>query len=579
MLITINISAMRRTMRFTIALFTLLLFFANANAQQKDEQNEEYNEEVTIIAPYQPSISDAQKIEMFPSIEVETPEKKPVSYNIKPQKINVSFTPEELQAVRVKQERREAINANFIKAGFGNYQTPYAELFSTTGPSENYRLGFHAKHLSHSGDIKDYATPKNSHNKAEIFGEKYFKNSSLYGKVLYNRDMVHRYGFQPGDMLFQNYTYADDDLKRIFSSASANLRFENLDKDEEEFDYHLDLKAFRWWDNHESLENAVKLEMYGNKPVEWFEAINYQSFGIKGNFRFFNSGDSLEAINSVHITLKPFMELRDGYYYLKGGVNVASVATDNKDTELTIFPDVRARIHVVPEYLTLFGGLTGSKEAHNLRKLNRENPFLISDLIADPNRQNYLTTKMDTYGGIKGNITRGFDFRLKAAYREKQNYPLYLIDFTKDFNNQFTILYEDLAITEFSGGFNIEGGDHFKLDLSGHYYSYDTENADKPWHLPELEFRGSAEYKMNAPLPLTLSLSSTIMTGRYGKDRQNNAVLLEDIIDISAGAEYTHSESLTAFLKVNNITAQNQYKWNHYPTYGLNFLIGAGYSF
>lgn len=578
MLIITNLP-IKRAMRYIIGLFTLLFLFANANGQQKDKQQEEYNEEVTIIAPYQPSISDARKIEMAPSLKVETPEKRKVTYNIQPQKINVSFSPEQLEAVRLKQESAESINANFIKAGFGNYKTPYAELFSTTGPSENHRLGFHAKHLSHSGDIKDYATPKNSHNMAEIFGEKYFKKSSLYGKVLYNRDMIHRYGFQPELPIYQSLSYADDDLKRTFSALSANLRFENLDKDEEEFDYHLDLDAYRWWDNHESLENAIDFELFGNKPVEWFEAINYQSFGIKGNFRFLNTGDSLEAINSTHISLKPFMQLRDGYYFIKGGVNLSTVMTDNKDTEFTIFPDIQARIHVVPEYLTLFGGLTGGKEAHSLKKLTTENPFLISDIISKPNRRNYITTKINAYGGIKGNISKGFDFRLKAAYREQSDYPLYVIDFSKAFDNQFKILYDELTVTEFSGGFNIEGGEHFKLDLSGHYFSYNTDKASEPWHLPELKFRGRAEYKLPDALPLTLSVSSTILTGRYARDSNANVVELKDIIDVSAGAEYEYSQALTAFLKVNNLTAQNQYRWYDYPTYGLNFLIGAGYSF
>ena len=566
-------------MRYIIGLFTLLFLFANANAQQKDKQQEEYNEEVTIIAPYQPSISDARKIEMYPSVKVETPEKRKVTYNIQPQKINVTFSPEQLEAVRLKQPSEESINANFIKAGFGNYKTPYAELFSTTGHSETHRLGFHVKHLSHAGDIKDYATPKNSHNMAEIFGEKYYKKSSLYGKVLYNRDMIHRYGFQPELPIYQSLSYEDDDLRRTYSSLSANLRFENLDKDEEEFDYHIDLDAYRWWDNHESLENAIDFEMFGNKPVEWFEAINYQSFGIKGNFRFLNTGDSIEAINSTHISLKPFMQFRDGYYFIKGGINLSTVMTDNKDTEFTIFPDIQARIHVVPEYLTLFGGLSGGKEAHALKKITNENPFLISDIISQTNRENYLTTKMDAYGGIKGNIAKGFDFRLKASYREQSDYPLYVTDFNKNFDNQFDIIYDDITVTEFSGGFNIKGGDIFKLDLSGHYFTYATQNAQEPWHLPELKFRGRAEYELPDAFPLTLSLSSTILTGRQARGNNNTIVELEDIIDVSAGAEYEYNESLTAFLKVNNITAQNQYRWYDYPTYGLNFLIGAGYSF
>ncbi|MCF8230795.1 MAG: hypothetical protein K9J27_01305 [Bacteroidales bacterium] len=568
-----------RTLKYTLALSLSMFFLGSGYAQQENQEENGYNEQVTIIAPFQPSISDARKMEMTPSVEPEVPEKREVSYNIRPQKIEVSFEPEKMEPVRVKSESRKPLKANFVKAGFGNYSTPYAELFSTTGPSEKHRAGFHVKHLSHSGDIEDYATPNNSHNLAEIFGEKYFDNSSLYGKLRYNREVYHRYGFQPNAPAFQNMDFTDDGIRQQYSSAGANIRFENIDKDKEEFDYHLALDYYSWWDDYNSLEHSLALDVHGNKPVDWFDAINYQSFGINGNFEFFNSGDSIEAINTVHISFRPFMEIKSGFYYLKGGVNLSSIMTDDKDAQMTIFPDIHTRIHMVPGYLTLFGGLTGEKDYHSLRSLTEENPFVESGILLNDNRQHYSNTKMNAFGGLKGNITRGVDFRLKVAYREKDAYPLYVTNFDKVFENEFEIRYDDLTITDFSAGFTIKGGEQFKLDVDGHYYNYSTTNEEKPWHLPELRIHATTEYEFNAPLPLTLSLSSTALTGRYVEDDQGAAIPMEDIIDLSAELKYDYNKSLTAFLRINNLTSQRQYNWYNYPSYRLNFLIGAGYSF
>ena len=568
-----------RTWKYTLALSLSMLFLSSGYAQEDNQEETGYNEQVTIIAPFQPSISDARKIPMNPSLDPEIPEKRDVSYNISPQKIEVDFEPEKMKAVRVKSENRKPLKTNFIKAGFGNYSTPYAELFSTTGPSEKHRAGFHVKHLSHSGDIANYATPDNSHNLAEIFGEKYFDNSSLYGKIHYKRDVYHRYGFKPDSSAFQNIDYTDEDIRQQYSSAGANIRFENLNKDKEEFDYHLDLDYYSWWDDYSSLEHSVALDIHGNKPVEWFDAINYQSFGINGNFEFFNAGDSVEAVNTVRTSFRPFMEIKSGFYYLKGGINLSSVMTDDKDASMTIYPDIHTRIHIVPGYLTLFGGLTGEKNFHSLRELTDENPFVESGILLNDNRQHYSNTKMNAFGGLKGHITRGVDFRLKVAYREKDAYPLFVTNFDKDFNNQFEIRYDDLTITDFSAGFTIKGGEQFKMDIGGHYYNYETTNEKRPWHLPELEFKASTEYEFNEPLPLTLSLSSTVLTGRYAEDNQGKPTAMDDIVDLSAKAKYAYNKSLTAFLRINNLTAQKQYRWYNYPSYRLNFLIGAGYSF
>ena len=62
------------------SLLISLMVFATAPALMAQEDQQPYSEEVTIIAPYQPSIQDARKISLFPEIKVEAPEKKEVKY-------------------------------------------------------------------------------------------------------------------------------------------------------------------------------------------------------------------------------------------------------------------------------------------------------------------------------------------------------------------------------------------------------------------------------------------------------------------------------------------------------------------
>ncbi len=558
-------------MKIKSILIALLVLAQTATLVAQDEQGS-YSEEVTIIAPYQPSIQDARKISLFPEIKIEVPEKKELKYNIVPQKIPMEVELEPMRAVRVQgNEEVEPLKSNYIRGGIGNYRTAYGELFTTTKQSESHRLGLHLKHLSHGGDIDDYATAQNSENLAELFGEKYYKKSSLYGKLFFERDVLHRYGFMPADF---SETFTDDDIQQIFTKFGANIRFENLDKDEDEFDYHLDLGYFGWRDNYNSLENEVRLKVFAEQPAEILEFVEYQSFAIKGDMRFYNSGDSINAINTVNLNITPYLDIQNGFYHLQAGANLSTIMSDEKDAEITAFPYARAWIHVVPGYVTLTGGISGKKEHQSFRKLSGINPFIKSDIT-----RKFTTTEIDTYGALTGNIARGVDFNLKITYEDYRDYPLFVTDFSKTFNNEFKIAYDDISRLGYGGALAIKAGHSLELDVAARYFTYTTTNETQAWQLPELEMNATATYSPQLPIPLNFKLKAKSLSGRYAKDSSGTAVEMEDILDLSFAVQYEHSSSLGAFLELNNLMAENQYWWYNYPSYGFNALAGVSYSF
>ena len=554
------------------SLLISLMVFVIAPALMAQEDQKPYSEEVTIIAPYQPSIQDARKLSLFPEIKVEAPEKKEVKYNIVPQKIPMDVELEPMRAVRVQgNEEVEPLKSNYIRGGIGNYKTAYGELFTTSKQSESHRIGLHLKHLSHGGEINDYATAKNSENLAELFGEKYYKKSSLYGKLFFERNMLHRYGFMPADF---TETFEDEDIRQIYTKFGGNIRYENLEKEEDEFDYHLDLGYFGWRDNYNSLENEVRLKAFAEQPAEIFDFVEYQSFAIDADLRFYNSGDSINAINTVNLNITPYIDIKNGFYHLQAGANLSTIMSDEKDAEITAFPYAKAWVHIVPGYVTLTGGISGKKEHQSFRKLSGINPFIKSDIT-----RKFTTTEINTYGALTGNIARGVDFNLKITYEDYRDYPLFVTDFTKTFNNEFKLAYDDITKLGYAGALSITAGHSLEIDMSANYFTYTTTNEAEAWHLPELEISAAATYTPNLPIPLNFKLKAKSLSGRYAKDSNGNAEAMEDILDVSFAVQYEHSSSLGAFLELNNLMAENQYWWHNYPSYGFNALVGVSYSF
>ncbi len=563
---TINMKRLHRQMPLLI----LGLMFLAMPAKAQEEQ-QPYSEQVDIIAPYQPSINDARKINMAPELKVQQPEKKTLEYNITPQKIPVEVELDEMQPVRFKSGTKETLKSNYIRGGGGNVKTAYGELFTTSRQSQKHRIGLHLKHLSHGGDVEDYATAQNSQNLAEVFGEKYYKKSSLYARVFYDRNTLHRYGFRPDNF---TETFSGDDIRQRFTSFGTNIRYENLDKKRDEFDYQLNLGYYHWKDDYQSLENALNLNVFAAQPSQMFGAIEYQSFAVKGDFNFFNSGDSLTAINTVDLNFTPYFEIENGFYRLKAGATLSAVMSDEQDPELAAFPYAEARIHMVPGYLSLSGAISGKKEHQSFRELSRENPFIKSDI----NRE-FTTRKIDAYGALSGNIARGVDFNLKVSYLETENYPLFVTDFSKTFENEFEMAYDDVSRLTYGGALSVKASDRFLLDASVKFNDYTTTSQNRAWHLPEMEIESAVSYSPAMKMPLNFRLKATSLSGRVARDSNGNVVELDDIFDLGFEVLYEHSSSLGVFLEINNLLSQDQTLWYQYPSYGITALAGVSYSF
>ena len=95
-----------------------------------------------VVAPYEPTISDAYKINETPQIieaaELNAPE---LEYTIFPEQLNTRFELEPIRPARMVGEPLSKLYNSYIKAGFGSYKTPYAELFYHNLRSKRHSFG------------------------------------------------------------------------------------------------------------------------------------------------------------------------------------------------------------------------------------------------------------------------------------------------------------------------------------------------------------------------------------------------------------------------------------------------------
>ena len=154
-------------------------------------------DEVTVVAPYQPKVSDANKISLSPRIPEERLIKPEFTYNIKSKTFSSPIVLEPIKPAKISGESVSELYKNYIRAGIGNYWTPYIEFYANKLRSKKNAFGVHAKYLSSLGGIKDYAFPGNSVFEVDGYGKKFFKQHTLSGQAGYKRTGVHFYAFKP----------------------------------------------------------------------------------------------------------------------------------------------------------------------------------------------------------------------------------------------------------------------------------------------------------------------------------------------------------------------------------------------
>ena len=156
-------------------------------------------DEVKVVAPYEPTISDAFKIMLNPVIQDTLDIDIDFDYLIPARNITTNFEPEPITPARMRGEPLTKLYRGLLKGGYGSYSTPYFEGFLNSLRSNEYAYGLRMKHLSSGGNIPDHGYSAYSDNLVNIYGQRFFERFTLDANMMYERNVLHYYGFKPDD--------------------------------------------------------------------------------------------------------------------------------------------------------------------------------------------------------------------------------------------------------------------------------------------------------------------------------------------------------------------------------------------
>jgi len=542
-------------------------------------QTRPYNEEITVIATFDPIIPDAFKINQNPVLNDTTTVVPVMTYSVVPRDAAIRLEIDPLPAVKLVAEPLTKIYRNYLKAGVGNYSTLYGELFASSLRSKTHLLGVHMKHLSSSGKIKEYGPSSNSTQLAEVYGQRYFDQHTLGANVFFRRDGLHLYGFKPAD--FPDTSIGKNDIRQRYLRAGAETSFSSRYKSNDKLNHSIGLSYHFLADYYKVRENIVSLDANLNKQYDLFGWEQKQTLGLNTSFDFLNQKDSNSRINSGILSLQPNISGRFNEYSFKAGVGL-SIAMDT-NTNAYVFPMLEGRIDLIQGALQIFAGIDGGMERNSTYALSERNPYLSSELPL-----NYTIDKFRAYGGFSSNISRSFNFNASISSQTFENYAFFVTDTLNYLKNSFTLLYDDISVMKIKAELEYLRKDKLRLALNGSYNKfYKLLFQEKAWYQPETELEFTASYNMQDKIMIKFQTGYhgpawALVPSIPGDASQETTLAAEKIkgwVDINLGAEYRFNKALSFWLNINNILGKQHLYWYNYPTYKFNLLGGVSYSF
>ena len=576
-------------------LILLIAILISGIAISEAQETEIGTEEVTVVKPYSPSVSDAFKIKSVPGlIDSIVRKKKRINYSIFSVPVASTFTPAKGRAAGVEKAKPEELFNSYASVGLGNYNNALVDFYTSREIDRgNQRLDIGLNHFSSRGDIDD--TPLNTD----------FYNTDLSAYYTKNdRDFTWGANLNAGHQLYNWYglpeTVTDpvviegiDEKQQYFKlEGGAYLKLQESPFKKGE------IQVRRFWDEVESAENRLIFQSVLEFPVTeenltLTAGVDY----LGGSFQnaLISDFQNLGGIDYgfFQANVNPSLNITRDNLTLNLGANITyGLDTENSESNFYIYPAVRASYRLLDEVAIAYGGVEGELRQNSYHGFVSENPFLAPALVIQPTDHQY-----DAYVGLKGQLLPNLSYNIKGTYTAENRRPLFKLTpentFRSDdkgyfYGNSFELFYDDIKTLGIFGEINIDVNRNFSLGVNAEIFDYDTETDNPAWNLPNLQGSLFLDYQIGEKWFLGANLfyvgeredlSSQVVQNVLPEDFPAAIVELDGFFDANAHVGYRFNNQLSIFAKASNL-ANNQYqRWANFRVQGFQVLAGATYKF
>lgn len=539
-------------MRYSLLLITLFIVTTNAWAQRTDTTKKT----VVVTSAFKPTLKPAAKINFSAATPVIDSTRLNLSYNVPSQNLFFTYQPVSLKPLAVSIDTSvDWGNSNFIKLGFGNFRTPYAQAGFSFGNGDGSVINVHTKHISSKGKLPFQQYSRSTAEAMGIFNTA--GNAEWRGNIGFDNSVQYKYGYRP-----ENLSFTKEQLLQRFTNVKAGIGVRNKENSEYGISYNPNLALNLFGDSH----NGREVNAYLNAPLtkSFGEDFGF-NLGFTADITNFKRGDGAKINNNLFY-LTPSLSVKKEQFNVTAGF---TPSWDNSAFKL--LPNFSGLIKLGEEGFVLQAGFVGYYDKNNYQSLANFNPW-----INQPTQ--LLNTRInEAYGGIKGSLGNHFTFNSRLSTFNFNNKPLFVNDASD--GKSFEVIYEPkMRALRIHGevGYNVQE----KFSLAGAVnltnYSGMTIN-EKAWGLLPLELTGALRWRVLKDLQFKTDVF--FWDGPQYNTLADHKGKLKPAVDLSTGVEFTIMPKLNLWVQFNNVLNNKYERWNQYEVLGFNVLGGIVYSF
>jgi hypothetical protein len=539
---------LRNKFQILLLLIAYCLLASNATAQRDTTRRQT----IEITSSYKPVLRNAVKINLSASALAADTSRPRLAYDIPAQNLFFAYQPISLKPLALMQDTGLQLGVrNYVKAGFGNYTTPYIAAAVSFGDGKKSLVNLYGNYISSKGKIinQDF-----SELKLKGTGSFFSAKNEVYGSAGINANQYYQYGY---DHTLHNFS--KDSVSRKYQDFFVSAGLRNTAVNDFKVNYNPNVTAHIFSRENKINESSLIIEA----PVEkkFGESISFKVAAIANLTNLTNKATTINtSISNNLFQIAPELAYYSNMFTFHGGVTPSW-----NNGVLSVLPNIYGEAQLQHNVLMVQAGWVGRFINNSFRSLSTMNPY-----IADPT---FLTNTKEVqyYGGVKATLGKHFSFNAKAAFITYNNMPLFVNDGL--YGNSFIVTNESkMNDLQLHGDMSLVSQDKFTLTagLDLNTYTGLSNNANA-WGLIPVQLTGS--FRWNAFKQVLLKADVFTFSG-VPVLLKNNTETKTNGTDLSAGAEFKITKKFSAWLDLNNILDQKYQRWYNYPVYGLNVIGG-----
>jgi hypothetical protein len=265
------------------------------------QAQEEIDKEIVVVKPYEPSLSDAFKINVLPTVSDSISIRPDFNYTIEPKKFETAFHIRRISPAKLVDVPLNKLYKSYLKIGMGNYLIPLGELRINSVRSKKGQWGLSLRHYSINGKIRldndEKVSPGYFENSGSLYGKKIFNKAYLLGEVKGAWDGTNFYGYHAS----LDTNLEEDAIKQRYLKLDGRLRMGSIHPDSLHLNYEWTLDYQHTGDKHDNQEHAFLLNADLNKR---FRSGNTLGLGLKGDY--YRTSPSIDSINNTVVSARPW---------------------------------------------------------------------------------------------------------------------------------------------------------------------------------------------------------------------------------------------------------------------------------